>query len=78
MMGLTNLVIISLVRCGKECSIRGRRASCRREPWPHRLGGQASQQIQAAHHDELYQHAPDQDVGEEIILGLERHDHESN
>ena len=43
------------------------------QPGPHRLGGQASQDIQAAHHHQLRQHVPDQDVGKDIILGLEPH-----
>ena len=43
------------------------------QPGPHRLGGQTGQQIQAACHDELYQHVPDQDVGKNISLDLEPH-----
>ena len=43
------------------------------QPRPHPPGGQAGQEIQAAHHDQLYQHVPDQDVGKEIILGQEPH-----
>ena len=72
-MGLSNLAVINPGQVRQRVFHQGMPLYLPVQPRPHPPGGQASQEIEAAHHDQLYQHVPDQDVGKEIILGQEPH-----